>query len=78
MLASRMSASRGIAPLANIPDGECRDGPPELVVGGEYPVVPMPVEGKGWPGAVSQQVFQTLAIARHVAVDEYGARDERR
>jgi len=36
MLASRMSASRGITPLANIPDGECRDGPPELVIGREY------------------------------------------
>ncbi len=27
-----------------------------------------PFEGKGWPGAVSKQVFQTLKIARHVAV----------
>jgi hypothetical protein len=28
------------------------------------------LEGKGWPGAVSKQVFQTLKIARHVAVEE--------
>ena len=28
------------------------------------------LERKGWPGAIPQQVLQTLKIARHVAVDE--------
>jgi len=32
-----MTTGRGIAPLADIPDGECRDGGPELVIRGEHP-----------------------------------------
>ena len=43
MSADRMRISRGIAPLADIPDGECRDGGPELVIRGEHPVFAMPV-----------------------------------
>ena len=43
MSADRMSISRGIAPLADIPDSECRDGGPELVIRGKHPVVAMPV-----------------------------------
>jgi hypothetical protein len=34
---------RGIAPLADIPDCQRRDGPPELVVGRKGAVVAMPV-----------------------------------
>ena len=37
MSADRMPISRGIAPLADIPDGERRDGGPELVIRGENP-----------------------------------------
>jgi hypothetical protein len=43
MSADRMSISRGIAPLADIPDGECRDGPPQHVVRGKDAVVAMQV-----------------------------------
>jgi hypothetical protein len=31
-----MTAGRGIAPLADVPDGECRHGPPELVIRGKH------------------------------------------
>jgi hypothetical protein len=29
-----------------------------------------PLQREGWPGTVSQQVLETLKVARHVAVDE--------
>ena len=38
-----MAAGRGVAPLADVPDRERRDGPPELVVRRKHPVVAMPV-----------------------------------
>jgi hypothetical protein len=38
-----MPAGRSLAPLADIPDGEPGDCPPELVVRGEYSVIPVPV-----------------------------------
>ena len=40
---ARMFAGSGMAPLTNVPNGDRRDGPPELVVRGKYPVVAMPV-----------------------------------
>ena len=43
MSADRMPVSRGIAPLADIPDREGSDGIPELVIRGEHPVIPVPV-----------------------------------
>ena len=43
MSVDRMPTGRGIAPLADIPDGEGRDGGPELVIRGEHPVIAMPV-----------------------------------
>ncbi len=43
MSADRMPTSRGITPLADIPDGERRDGGPELVIRGEHPVIPVPM-----------------------------------
>jgi hypothetical protein len=43
-----MPISRGIAPLADIPDGNCRDGAPELVIRGEHPVIAMPVLSRRW------------------------------
>jgi hypothetical protein len=41
-------AGRGIALLTNVPDGECRHGPPELVIRCEHPVVAMPVLARRW------------------------------
>ena len=43
MSADRMPISRGIAPLADIPDREGGDGGPELVIRGENPVIPVPM-----------------------------------
>jgi hypothetical protein len=48
MLARRMStdripASRGIASLTDIPEGECRHGPPELVIRCKHSVIPVPM-----------------------------------
>ena len=43
MSADRMPISRGIAPLADIPDREGGYGRPELVIRGEHPVIAMPV-----------------------------------
>jgi hypothetical protein len=39
--AGRMPASHGIAPLADIPDGERRDRPPQLVIWRKHPVIAM-------------------------------------
>ena len=36
-------AGRGVAPLADVPDRQRRDCPPELVIRRKYPVVAMPV-----------------------------------
>ena len=38
-----MPTGRGLALLADVPDGECRHGPPELVIGRKDAVIPMPV-----------------------------------
>jgi len=38
-----MPITRGIAPLADIPDREGGDGGPELVIRGEHPEIPVPV-----------------------------------
>jgi hypothetical protein len=43
MSADRMPLSRGIAPLADIPDREGGDGGPDLVIRGEHPVIRLPV-----------------------------------
>ncbi|MEX0670788.1 MAG: hypothetical protein WD060_10075 [Pirellulales bacterium] len=37
------AAFRGIPPLADVPDGQCRDGRPQRVVQREDAVIPMPV-----------------------------------
>jgi hypothetical protein len=55
MSADRMPISRGIAPLADIPDGECRDGGPKLVIRGEHPVIAMPVVPR-WRHEIGQSV----------------------
>jgi DNA-binding GntR family transcriptional regulator len=41
--AGHMPAGRGLAPLANVPDGKRRDGPPQLVIRRKHPVIAMPV-----------------------------------
>jgi hypothetical protein len=38
-----MPAGRDLALLANVPNGECRDGPPELVIRRKHPVIAVPV-----------------------------------
>ena len=43
MRTARMPAGRGVASLADIPDGQGRDGGPELVIRGEHSVIAMPV-----------------------------------
>jgi len=39
MSVNRMPISRGIAPLADIPDRQRRDSRPEFVIRGEHPVI---------------------------------------
>jgi len=43
MVVARIPAGRGLALLADIPDRQRRDGPPELVVRREYSVISVPV-----------------------------------
>jgi len=38
-----MPAASGLAPLADIPDRERRNGPPQLVIRRKHPVITMPV-----------------------------------
>ena len=40
---ARLPAGRGADPLTNVPNGQCRDRPPELVIRVKHPVVAMPV-----------------------------------
>ena len=40
---ARMPAGTGIVQFGNVPDGQCRDGPPQLVIRRKHPVVAMPV-----------------------------------
>jgi hypothetical protein len=44
----RMPARRGITRLADVPDRERRDGPPQLVIRRKHPVVAMPVLPRRW------------------------------
>ena len=43
MTVAPMPAGRDLAPLADVPDGEGRDGRPELVIRRKHPVIAMPV-----------------------------------
>ena len=47
-IAGRMPTSRDFTLLADIPDGQRCDGPPELVIRGEHPVVAVPVLPRWW------------------------------
>jgi hypothetical protein len=38
-----MPAGRGLALLADVPDGERRDGSPQPVIRRKHPVIPVPV-----------------------------------
>jgi hypothetical protein len=63
MSADRMPTSRGIAPLADIPDREGRDGGPELVIRGENPVIPVPMLPR-WRHEIGQiPVGRSTALA---------------
>jgi hypothetical protein len=78
MLARRMStdlipASRGIASLTDIPEGECRHGPPELVVGCKLRVIPMPSPAIASPLRTRVQsllcpIDQSFSIPRRVTM----------
>ena len=41
--AGPIPAGRVVASLADVPDGQSRDGGPELVIRGEHPVIAVPV-----------------------------------
>ena len=43
MRLARMPTGTGLAPLANIPDRQCRDAPPQLVIGRKDSVVAVPM-----------------------------------
>ena len=75
MSADRMPASRGITRLADIPDGECRDGGPDLVIRGEQPWLASRQQGHPWPlppGAVGAKA--DVWLDRHASLRLAGAR----
>ena len=39
---------RSLAPLPDVSDRQCRDGPPELVIRGKHPVMPVPMLAQWW------------------------------
>ena len=43
MRVARMPAGSGLALLADVPNGERRDGPPQFVIRRKHPVLAMPV-----------------------------------
>ena len=53
--AGHMAAGGRYKLLADIPDCECRDGGPELMIRGEHPVVAMPVLPR-WRHEVSEPI----------------------
>ena len=64
-----MPARRGVAPLADVPDRQRRDGPPELVIRGKHPMV-----APGWrrachlrPVAVTKAVTKLVTTTRPVS-----------
>jgi hypothetical protein len=50
-----MFAGGGLAPLADVPDGECRDGPPEHVIRRKHPAVAVPVLPR-WRDEIGQTI----------------------
>jgi hypothetical protein len=63
-----MPAGRGLAPLADIPDGEPGHGPSELVIRRKHPVLAMPV----LPRAVAFPVWTAVMSA---AISRQGWRE---
>jgi hypothetical protein len=61
----RMSAGRGVLPLADIPDCQRRDGPPQLVIRGKDPVVAVPVLPRRW-----DKVRQTIEELKRRELDD--------
>ena len=54
VVVARMPARRGLAPLTDIPDGECRHGTPELVIRGKDAVVARPVSAARWTSVIGR------------------------
>jgi len=48
MRIARMPTGTGLTPLADIPDGQCRDGFSEPMIRREYSVVAMPMLPRRW------------------------------
>jgi hypothetical protein len=46
--ADSLPAGGGLGPLTNVPNGQRRDGPPQLVIRRKHPVIPMPVLPRRW------------------------------
>ena len=59
-----MPARRGVAPLADVPDRQRRDGPPELVIRGKHPVVAVSVLSRR-----RHEVRQTIEKLKRREVD---------
>ncbi len=70
MSADRMPTSRGIAPLADIPDGEGRDGGPGLVSRGVNLLIPVLTLPR-WRHEIGQPVQE---VTRRELDDAAGAR----
>jgi hypothetical protein len=60
----------GIARLANVPDGQCRDGLPQLVILRKHPVVAMPVLPR-WRDEIGEPVEE---LKRREFDDAIGSR----
>ena len=52
---ARLPAGRGVARLANVPDGERRDGSPQPVIRRKHPAIAVPVLPRRW-----DEVCQTI------------------
>jgi hypothetical protein len=66
MSANRMPVSRGIAPLADIPDREGGDGGPELVIRGEHPCLVSNRQTEPVVAAARQVRTLTVGEGNHV------------
>ena len=65
MTVAPMPAGRGVLPLADIPDCQRRDGPPQLVIRGKDPVVAVPVLPRRW-----DKVRQTIEELKRRELDD--------
>ena len=63
----RVPTGRGIEPLSNVPDGECRDGGPELLIRCEQFVIPVPMPAR-WRDQTHEPVEELTRRERDDAV----------